>query len=120
GLCSHQSDLDEAAELPLARLKRLLAHQHIGELLTLARRSAMAEQREPAGIDFAADYLARTPAAVLDPPELIDGADLQSLGLAPGPQFKGILTSVRDAQLNDEITTRRAAIELAKQRAGAA
>jgi poly(A) polymerase len=117
-LVAHQRDLDEAADLPLARLKRLLVHKHIDDLLTLARLSAMAEQREPAGIDFAADYLSRTPAEVLDPPELIDGADLQSLGMAPGPQFKEILTTVRDAQLNEEISTREEAIALAQQLAG--
>jgi poly(A) polymerase len=113
-LVAHQRDLDEAAELPLARLKRLLVHEHIDELIALARRSIMAEQREPTGIDFAADYLARTPAEVLNPPDLIDGADLQSLGLSPGPQFKEILATVRNAQLNEEFSTREEAISLAK------
>jgi len=78
----------------------------------------MAEQREPVGIDFAADYIERTPAEVLNPPELIDGADLQSLGLPPGPQFKEILTSIRDAQLNEQVTTPDEAIALARKLAG--
>jgi poly(A) polymerase len=114
-LVTHQHALDEAASLPLAALKRLLAHRHINDLFQLAYRSALAEQRDTAGLDFAADYLASTPRKVLDPPELIDGADLQAMGLTPGPQFKGILNAVRDAQLNEEISTREEACDRARR-----
>ena len=106
--------LDDADSLPLSALKRLLTHPHIGDLLQLARRSALAEQRDVGGIDFAAEYLASTPLEVLNPPELIDGADLQALGLQPGPLFREILTAVRDAQLNEEIATREEALALAR------
>ena len=109
--------LDDADSLPLAALKRLLIHPHIGELFQLARRSALAEQRDVEGIDFAAEYLAGTPLEVLNPPELIDGADLQALGLEPGPLFREILTAVRDAQLNEEIATREEALALARKMA---
>ncbi|MEZ6050198.1 MAG: CCA tRNA nucleotidyltransferase [Planctomycetaceae bacterium] len=97
--------LDDAQSLPLSQLKRLLVHEQVTDLLTLARRTALAEQRDTAGLDFAAAYLANTPKEVLNPPELLNGSDLQKLGLPPGPQFKEILTAIRDAQLNELIAT---------------
>ena len=97
--------LDDAQSLPLSQLKRLLVHEQVTDLLTLARRTALAEQRETASLDFAAAYLANTPKEVLNPPELLNGSDLQKLGLPPGPQFKEILTAIRDAQLNELIAT---------------
>ncbi|MCA9027342.1 MAG: CCA tRNA nucleotidyltransferase [Planctomycetaceae bacterium] len=97
--------LDDAPSLPLSQLKRLLVHEQVTDLLTLARRTALAEQRDTAGLDFAAAYLANTPKEVLNPPELLNGSDLQKLGLPPGPQFKEILTAIRDAQLNELIAT---------------
>ncbi len=117
-LVSHQQALDNATSRPLASLKRLLVHPQIADLLQLAYRSALAEQRATPGLDFATDYLARTPPEVLNPPELIDGADLQTLGLPPGPKFKEILSAVRDAQLNEELATRDQALEFVRRLQG--
>lgn len=47
----------------------------------------------------------------LNPPTLIGGRDLQSLGLRPGPQFKQLLTQVRDAQLDGELNSPAAALQ---------
>ena len=58
--------------------------------------------------------LAEWSRAVLDPPPLITGDDLKALGLSPGPRFKEILDRVRAAQLDEQITNRSAALELAK------
>lgn len=117
-LVSHQRALDDAKSLPLAALKRLLVHEHIADLLQLAYRSALAEQRETPGLDFASAYLASTPREILDPPELINGADLQQMGLTPGPRFKEILTAIRDAQLNEEISTPEEARAFARKLIG--
>ncbi len=114
-LVAHLHDLDDAPSLSLSRLKRLLVHEHVTDLLTLARRTALAEQRDVAGLDFAADSLANTPTEVLNPPDLLDGSDLQELGLSPGPQFKTILTAVRDAQLNEQISNRDEAVKLVER-----
>ena len=62
---------------------------------------------------FVDEYLARTPQTVIDPPPLITGDDLKSLGLKPGPDFKTLLDTIRDAQLNDQIITRDQALALA-------
>ena len=47
------------------------------------------------------------------PPPLITGDDLTAAGLAPGPLFKKVLDAVYDAQLEDRISTRQQAIDLA-------
>ena len=62
---------------------------------------------------FVDEYLARTPQTVIDPPPLITGDDLKSLGLKPGPDFKTLLDTIRDAQLNDQVITRDQALALA-------
>ena len=49
----------------------------------------------------------------LDPPPLVTGDDLRAAGLRPGPAFKQILQTIRDAQLNGEIHTKEEAIALA-------
>jgi poly(A) polymerase len=47
------------------------------------------------------------------PPPLITGDDLTAAGLSPGPLFKTMLDAAYDAQLEDRITTRDQALELA-------
>lgn len=47
------------------------------------------------------------------PPPLITGDDLAAAGATPGPAFKRALDAAYDAQLEDRLTTRDAAMELA-------
>ncbi|HWE97210.1 MAG TPA: CCA tRNA nucleotidyltransferase [Tepidisphaeraceae bacterium] len=47
------------------------------------------------------------------PPPLITGDDLTAAGMSPGPAFKRILDAAYDAQLEDRITTREQAMEMA-------
>ncbi|MGB7159360.1 MAG: CCA tRNA nucleotidyltransferase [Tepidisphaeraceae bacterium] len=47
------------------------------------------------------------------PPPLITGDDLTDAGLTPGPKFKVALDQTYDAQLEDRITTRKEALEMA-------
>ncbi len=45
--------------------------------------------------------------------KLLRGEDLASLGLAPGPQYRHLLSRVRDAQLTGAVTTKEQALSLA-------
>jgi tRNA nucleotidyltransferase (CCA-adding enzyme) len=49
----------------------------------------------------------------------LTGADLKTMGLKPGPQYKRILSALLDARLNGEVATdaeeRQLAARLAKQ-----
>lgn len=48
------------------------------------------------------------------PPPLIDGGDLISMGVEPGPLFREVLDRVYDAQLEGRVQDRDAAVEMAR------
>ncbi|HEY5894834.1 MAG TPA: hypothetical protein VIT91_16560, partial [Chthoniobacterales bacterium] len=48
----------------------------------------------------------------LIPPPLVNGHDLITLGLKPGPIFKEILDAVETAQLEKQVTTREEALKM--------
>ena len=50
------------------------------------------------------------PQQKLNPPLLLDGNDLRQL-IQPGPVFKEILTAVRDAQLEGQLTSQSEALD---------
>jgi poly(A) polymerase len=114
-LVDHQDDLADAPALPLCRLKRTLSHEFRDDLIRLLRVKLLATGADPQPVLFCDEYLARTPADVINPPPLITGDVLKSLGLVPGPAFRTVLESVRDAQLNDEIATAEEAIARARR-----
>ena len=49
------------------------------------------------------------------PPPLLSGDDLAALGVSPGPRFGEILKTVYRAQLNERITKKDQARELAER-----
>ncbi|MFV0443507.1 MAG: CCA tRNA nucleotidyltransferase [Planctomycetaceae bacterium] len=114
-LVKNRHALAGADQFSPARLKRLVNHSLIGELLTLAQATALAEHRRDVGADFVADYLRNTPREEIDPPALISGQDLLALGLQAGPEFRDWLEAVRDLQLNGEIRSRDEAIEVVQR-----
>ena len=112
-LVAHQDDLADAPSQTPARLKRTLAHPYRDDLIALFRVKLLAHAANMQPVLFCDEYLASTPQSVIDPPPLITGDDLKSLGLKPGPEFKTLLDAIRDAQLNGEIATREQALALA-------
>lgn len=56
---------------------------------------------------------------VLQGPKLIDGRDLKSLGLTPGPIFREILDGIELARVEGEVTSREEALEWARSFAAA-
>ena len=103
----------EADQSPWSRLQPLLVQRYRDQAVALARAVGGAEhQSSRQRIDEALSW----PAHQLDPEPLLTGADLIALGLAPGPQFKGLLSEVRDAQLDRQVENREQAIELVRER----
>jgi poly(A) polymerase len=117
-LTEQRESLDEAQTLSPARLKRLLAHPRIHDLIALNHGVRLARNADLSPILFCEEYLRNTPAEEIDPPPLVSGDDLIAQGLKPGRLFKQLLEDVRDAQLNGEIDTKSQALELAKRLAG--
>jgi poly(A) polymerase len=104
---AYQSALINPDRLPLHTLKPLLAHPHICDLVAMHRAFG-----HESSADWCAAKLNEWPREKIDPPPLITGDDLVALGRKPGPNFKTILDAVRDAQLDEQITTREQAIKL--------
>ncbi len=117
-LLDHQRALDDAPQLPLCRLKRLLAQRLTVDLLKLMRVERITKDLDLGPVIFCEEYLRNTPPEELNPPPLITGKDLIDLGLEPGPEFKDLLETVRDAQLNGEIHTHEEALALVRERMG--
>lgn len=110
-LIEHQTALDEARSKPWSVLQPVLAHEGSSDLVKLA------EARARGGLGSMDDVLwcqraLELPQEQLDPPPLVTGDDLVQQGIRPGPQFKGLLQAVRDAQLDGQIHDHAEAIAL--------
>jgi poly(A) polymerase len=107
--------LSDAPRMRLSKLKQILVHPGIGELLALHRADALASGRDTAHVAFCERLLQEWTEADLNPPPLITGHDLAGLGLEPGPLFGRLLEAVREAQLEGSINTPQQALELVGQ-----
>ncbi len=111
-LVAHRDALADCASMSKCKLYPILAQPGARELVDLNRA------RGHVGADLAAQLLASTPPEVLDPPPLLTGDDLVASGWRPGREFKLILQSVRDAQLDGELINRDDAFILATRLRG--
>jgi poly(A) polymerase len=107
--------LCDAPQMKLSKLKTILAHPGIQELLTLHRVDAAATGRSVEHVEFCERLLSEWSAHDLNPPPLLTGDDLIRMGLTPGPGFKAILERVREAQLEGIITSSEQALRLADE-----
>lgn len=112
-LVRHQAAITHFEALSVARKKRFLSHSGIPDLIALARGDALATAGEAPWVDACEAYRAHCPDGPIDPPPLLSGDDLRKHGLNPGPRFKLWLDTVRDAQLENRVTTREEALEYA-------
>ena len=110
-LLAHHGALRGAETMRWSALQRLLISPGIDELLAWEEAAAV-EGSEATAVNYCREWLAR-PAEILDPPVLVGGDDLLRHGIAPGPAYRGLLTRIRDAQLDGEICTREEALALA-------
>jgi len=111
-LGQHRGALRDAHSMSLAELKRLAVHPEFENLLQLERTATVVRGESIEPIEFVDDFLKRTPKEEIDPPELLTGRDLIKMGYRPGPDFKDWLIAVRDAQLNNEISSRDEAVQM--------
>lgn len=114
-LVEHHRALRLAPVAKPSRLKRLLAHPGIDELLALHRADSLALGEDPSHVVFCEAYMEHQPQGPLDPPHLISGHDLARLGLQPGPRFAALLELVRDAQLDGRIGSSAEALALVEE-----
>lgn len=112
-LVRHHQYLGSATSLRESKLKKIMAHPGIGELIDLHEADALATDGNLTQVEYCRHYLKDQPQGPIAPPMLFTGHDLARLGVKPGPIFKTVLDRVREAQLDREIHDKAGATELA-------
>ena len=109
-LLASEQMLRDADALQPSKLYPLLAHPGSQELIQLhnAWRGTYETLRH------CVTLLATKSPEELNPPPLLTGNDLQTLGLKPGPRFKLILDAVRAGQLDGQLRSSEEAATFAK------
>lgn len=104
----HEQVVLEAHQRFWPRVQQLLIRPYAVELVTYAAAAAGGVDGGvdggEDGVRFCREKLA-LPAHLLNPPPLITGQDLRRLGIPPGPAYRVLLQTVRDAQLAGELTS---------------
>jgi poly(A) polymerase len=95
-----------------SKLKEILAHPWIADLLALHRADALAWGRSTDHVEYCEQLLRDWSAEDLNPAPVITGHDLMRLGIPPGPLYKRLLEAVREAQLEGTVKTTRDALDL--------
>ncbi|MDB5309690.1 MAG: cca [Gemmataceae bacterium] len=104
--------LADAPTMRASRLKPILVHPGIGELLALHRADALASGKSLQHVEFCERVLRETPPEDLNPQPVVTGEDLIATGLKPGPDFKRLLDAVREAQLEGRVRTKAEGLKL--------
>src|SRR5262249_40083118 len=86
------------------------------DLCRAARLDALASSRDLRHVLFCERRRAELRAEELQPPRLLTGADLLTMGYAAGPRIGEILRLLEDAQLEGEVTSRAAAETFVRER----
>jgi poly(A) polymerase len=103
-------------EMRPATLKRFVRQPHFEEHLELHRMDCLASHGNLDAYEFVRKFLRETPTEEVRPPRLVNGDDLKSLGLVPGPGYRQILDAVEEAQLEGTLTTRDQALAFVRER----
>jgi tRNA nucleotidyltransferase (CCA-adding enzyme) len=98
----HHATLVNADRLPWSSVQPVMINRDRDDILAVAKSVARAQSCGEAGIRKAVDA-ATWPAERLNPPPLLTGDDLRQAGISAGPQYRILLQSVRDEQLNGRI-----------------
>ena len=108
-LIAHLAEIRTADQVAWPQLQRILIHDNIQDLMALAEAVAGTCEDPSAALERCREKL-ELPQQKLNPPLLLDGNDLRQL-IQPGPVFKEILTAVRDAQLEGQLTSQSEALD---------
>jgi poly(A) polymerase len=94
---------------------RFLRMEGFEEHLELHRLDCLSSHRDLTNYQMARAMLEETPREEIKPAPLLRGGDLIEQGYTPGPEFKTILRTVEDAQLDGRIHNRAEALRLVKE-----
>jgi poly(A) polymerase len=104
-----------AADMRVARLKRLMAEDGFEELAELWRADCLASGGTAEGHEQLMSRYRAMAREEVKPRPLVTGDDLIGLGFRPGPLFREVLDDVYDAQLEGRARTPEEALALARR-----
>jgi poly(A) polymerase len=107
--------LCDVRQMQQAKVKTLLNHPGIRDLLELHRADALASGRSIDHVEYCEELLRKWGKTDLNPLPLLTGHDFLMMGIPQGPIYRELLEAVREAQLNGTITTRAEAIALVQR-----
>jgi poly(A) polymerase len=107
--------LCDVRQMRTSKVKTILNHPGIHELLALHRADALASGRSVEHVEYCEFLLKCWTQDDLDPEPLLSGHDLARLGLKPGPIYKELLDAVREAQLDATIKAMPQALALVER-----
>jgi poly(A) polymerase len=114
-LTDNQSALVDPHRLTLADLKLLMQHPAFDDLLNLFRVRLITRLKGLSAYRKIRHRADAIPADAVAPPPLLTGDDLIAMGYEPSPAFGPVLNTVYRAQLDEEITERDPARDLARR-----
>jgi poly(A) polymerase len=114
-LAGHLGDWQRPEALSLADLKRLMANRNFKRLVSLWRTDESRQTGKTRLTAALARRISKVDPSKVAPPPLLTGKDLKRIGVKEGPKLGGVLRAVYDAQLNEQIATRKQAFALAVQ-----
>jgi poly(A) polymerase len=112
---THWNAWGTLADAPLCDFKRMMAGEHFHQLRKIWRLLELAQTgrvRESTCIARRAGTISPEQVA---PAPFVTGGDLLEMGVKQGPALGKILNTLYDAQLNEELRSRRAALTMAKK-----
>jgi poly(A) polymerase len=115
GLVANHMRFKDATQMKPATLKRFVRLKEFDEHLELHRLDCSSSHGMLDNYEFVRRFIAETPPEEVRPPRLLTGDDLIALGYRPGPSFKAVLEVIEEAQLNGKVSTREAALRMAKE-----
>jgi tRNA nucleotidyltransferase/poly(A) polymerase len=115
-LVDNHMKFGNAEEMRTSTLKRFVRMPRFEEHLALHRLDCLSSHRDLDSYNFVKEFVANTPAEQVRPQRLVTGEHLRDMGYVPGPQFREILSSVEDAQLEGQIKTEEQALAWVRKR----
>jgi len=100
----------DASRMRESTLKRFLRLPRFDEHLALHRIDCLSSHGDLTLYDFVRERSMEVSEEEIRPKLLLSGDDLIAMGYSPGPQFRKILSSVEDAQLEGSLHTRDEAL----------
>ncbi len=112
----HHMQFKDVPQMRKATLRRMLLRPAFPLELALHRLDCLGSHGRLDGYEFLLRQGRELESKPAIRPPLITGADLLALGMNPGPALGRLLAEIRDKQLAEELATREAAREWAKEK----